>query len=81
TGLANLVFILNPEAIVLGTIVARNPDLFLKSLERMVAERVWDVFTADLKILPAQLTDQIGVYAPLAVILDALNLEPEELTK
>jgi glucokinase len=81
TGLANLVFILNPEAIILGTIVARNPDLFLKPLERMVAERVWDVFTADLKILPAQLTDQIGVYAPLAVILDALNLEPEELTK
>ena len=78
TGLANLVFILNPEAIILGTMVAKNPDLFLEPLNRMVRERVWDVFTPDLKILPAQLTDQVGVYAPLAVILDALNLEPEE---
>jgi glucokinase len=79
-GLANLVFILNPEAIILGTMVARNPDLFLEPLERMVKERVWDVFTPDLKILPAQLHDQVGVYAPLAVILNALNLEPEEQT-
>lgn len=77
-GLANLVFILNPQAIVLGTMVAKNPDLFLEPLERMVKEKVWDVFTPDLKILPAQLVDQIGVYAPLAVILDALNFEPEE---
>lgn len=79
TGLSNLVFILNPEAIVLGTMVAKNPDLFLKPLNRMVREQVWDVFTPDLKILPAELVDQVGVYAPLAVILDAMNLEPEEL--
>jgi len=79
TGLSNLVFILNPEAIVLGTMVAKNPDLFLKPLNRLVRERVWDVFTPNLKILPAQLVDQVGVYAPLAVILDAMNLEPEEL--
>lgn len=79
TGLANLVFVLNPEVFILGTIVARNPDLFLNSLKRMVSERVWEIFAADLSILPAQLTDQIGVYAPLALIIDALGLEPEEV--
>ncbi len=78
TGLANLVFILNPEAIIMGTMVAKNPDLFLEPLDRMVRERVWEVFTTDLKILPAKLVDQVGVYAPLAIILDALNLQLEE---
>jgi glucokinase len=78
TGLANLVFILNPEAIIMGTMVAKNPDLFLEPLNRMVRERVWEVFTPDLKFLPAELVDQVGVYAPLAVILDALNIVPEE---
>lgn len=78
TGLSNLVFILNPEAIILGTMVAKNPDLFLEPLRLRVQEQVWDVFTPDLKILPAQLADQVGVYAPLAVILDGMNLAPEE---
>jgi hypothetical protein len=59
--------------------VAKNPDLFLRPLNRMVREQVWDVFMPDLKILPAQLVDQVGVYAPLALILDTMNLEPEEL--
>jgi glucokinase len=77
-GLANLIFILNPEAIVLGTIVAKNPDLFIEPLERMVRERVWDVFSTGIKILPGQLTDQIGVYAPLALVLDAAAGNREE---
>jgi glucokinase len=80
TGLANLVFVLNPEVFILGTIVARNPDLFLNSLKRMVSERIWEILAADLDILPAQLTDQIGVYAPLALILYALGVEPEEVS-
>jgi glucokinase len=79
TGLANLIFILDPQVIVLGTIVAKNPDLYLQPLDRLVRRKVWDVFTTDLRILPAQLTDRIGVYAPLALILDALGLEPEEV--
>jgi glucokinase len=78
SGLANLIFMLNPEAIVLGTIVAKNPDLFIEPLQGLVRERVWDVFSADLKILPAQLTDQIGVYAPLALVLDATARNREE---
>ena len=81
TGLANLVFILNPERIILGTIVARNPDLYLAPLDRLVRRKVWEIFTPDLRIVPAQLTDRIGVYAPLALILEALDLEPEEVTE
>ena len=81
TGLANLIFILNPEMIILGTIVAKNPDLYLEPLNRLVRQKVWKIFTPDLRIVPAQLTDRIGVCAPLAVILDALDLEPEEVTE
>jgi glucokinase len=81
TGLANLIFILNPEKIILGTIVARNPDLYLQPLDRLVRQKVWKIFTPDLRIVPARLTDRIGTFAPLAVILDALDLEPEEVTE
>ena len=81
TGLANLIFILNPEMIILGTIVARNPDLYLEPLDRLVRRKVWKIFTADLRIVPAQLTDRMGVFAPLALILDALKLEPEEVNE
>jgi glucokinase len=79
TGLANLIFILNPEVIILGTIVARNPDLYLQPLDRLVRRKVWKVFTPDLRIVAAQLTDRIGVFAPLALILNALDLESEEV--
>jgi len=79
TGLANLVFILNPEIIILGTMVAKNPDLYLRPLNRLVRQKVWDIFTSDLRIVAAQLTDRIGLFAPLAVVLDALDLEPEEV--
>jgi glucokinase len=81
TGLANLVFILNPEMIILGTIVARNPDLYVQSLDRLVRGKVWEIFTTNLRIVPAQLTDRIGTYAPLALILDAMDLEPEEVNR
>ena len=79
TGLANLVFILNPEMIILGTIVAKNPDLYLGPLDRLVRSKVWEILATDLRIVPARLTDRIGVFAPLAVILDALGIEPEEV--
>ena len=81
TGLANLIFILNPEMIILGTIVARNPDLYLEPLDRLVRRKVWEILTAGLRIVPAQLTDRMGVFAPLALILDALKLEPEEVNE
>jgi hypothetical protein len=45
-----------------------------------VRKRVWDVFKPNLKILAAQLTDQIGVYAPLALVLEGLGVEPEEVS-
>jgi len=79
TGLANIIFILNPEMIILGTIVAKNPDLYLEPLNRLVRRKVWDVFTSDLRIVAAQLVDRIGLFAPLALVLDALDLEPEEV--
>jgi glucokinase len=79
TGLANLIFILNPEMIILGTIVAKNPDLYLQPLDRLVRSKVWDIFTPGLRIVPAQLIDRIGLFAPLALVLDALNIEPEEV--
>lgn len=72
-GLSNLIFILNPEAIILGTIVAKTGNLIIEPLKRRLRELCWDILTRDLKILPAMLGEQIGSYAGLSVALEGLG--------
>jgi glucokinase len=72
-GLANLVFILNPEMIVLGTIVAKEPDLFLEPLRRLMKEMVWDEHLKGLEVVSARLGDEIGDYASFSIVLNELN--------
>lgn len=72
-GLSNLIFILNPQAIILGTIVAKTEDLIIRPLRRRVKELCWDVLTGELKILPALLTQKPGSYASLSAALEGLG--------
>lgn len=71
-GLSNLIFILNPEAIILGTIVAKTENLIIRPLRERVKELCWDILTKNLKILPALLTERLGSYASLSVGLEGL---------
>ena len=66
-GLAQLIFCVNPERIVLGTIVVGAGDLILQPLRELVAERVWPSLLDGLTILPAGLGIELGDYAALAV--------------
>ncbi len=65
-GLAILVPLLDPERIVLGTIVQRNPDLFLDPLRQRVRERIWKFFP-ELRILAGELGPRLPALAALAV--------------
>lgn len=65
-GLAILVPLLDPERIVLGTIVQRNPDLFLDPLRERVRERIWRFFPG-LQILAGELGPRLPALAALAV--------------
>ena len=64
-----LVLTLDPDAIVLGTIVERNPDLFLAPIAERVRERVFPV-QRDVRIIPGELGERRPAYAALCVALD-----------
>jgi glucokinase len=66
-GLANLVYILDPERIVLGTIAVGAGDLLLAPLRAEVERRLWPAFRRDLQILPAALGADLGDWAAFAV--------------
>ena len=63
-GLAGLVIGLDPECIVLGTIIERNPDLFLDDLRDRVSERIWPVLR-DVRIEAGALGPRLPAYAAL----------------
>ncbi len=74
-GLAILIPIFDPEAILLGTIVRENPDLFVGELRQRVQERVWPSLHA-VRIEPAHLGPRLPAYAALCVAA----LEPPDLS-
>lgn len=65
-GLAALVTGLDPERIVLGTIVQQNPDLFLEELRARVSERIWPGLR-EVRIEVGALGPRLPAYAGLCV--------------
>jgi glucokinase len=66
-GLAMLIDILNPEAIVIGSIFARQHDLLWPIAERVIAEEALPMTAGACRVLPAALGEAIGDYASLSV--------------
>ena len=71
-GLANLVFFLNPERIVLGTIPASAGDLLFAPLRKSLSRRVWAPLLEGLEVVPSALWPDLGDHAALAVARDVL---------
>jgi len=73
-GLAALVFVLAPQAAILGTIAsAAGEELCFAPLRELVASRVWPLLGRDLAILPSGLGDALPDHAGVAVALQALS--------
>lgn len=70
-GLANLIQILNPERIVLGTIAVHAGDLLLEPVREAVAEFAWERAASVCTIVPAELGDQAQDLAALSLIPSA----------
>lgn len=68
-GLSILIDILNPECIVIGSIYARNENLFKPHIERMLEREAIPSAVEVCTIKPALLGDSIGDYAALCVAL------------
>ena len=67
-GLSIIIDIINPEAVVIGSIYERNQDFFSGIVNEIIKKEALS-FNADVcKILPAQLGDSIGDFAALGVL-------------
>lgn len=66
-GLSLLVDILNPEAIVLGSIYLRSGELLRAEMERILEKEALPASLRAVRILPAALGENLGDFAALAV--------------
>lgn len=67
-GLSVIIDILNPEAVVIGSIYERNQEFFLPIIKAVIKKEALS-FNADVcEILPAKLGDSIGDFAALGVL-------------
>jgi len=67
-GLANIIQILNPERIVLGTIAVHAGGLILEPIRKAVEERAWARARAVCEIVPAALGDRAQDLAGIALV-------------
>ena len=66
-GLAVLIDILNPECIVVGSIYARNEDLFFPTVKAVLEEEALPPANKVCRIVPAGLGEAIGDYAAVSI--------------
>jgi glucokinase len=67
-GLSVIIDILNPQAIVIGSIYERNTDFFLPIIKDVISKEALGCNASVCEILPAQLGDSIGDFAALSVL-------------
>ena len=68
-GIANLVNILNPDIVLLGTIAIAAGDLLLDPIRKTVSEFAMTRPAEAVKIAPAQLGDKLGDLAAIALVV------------
>ena len=66
-GLSLVIDILNPERIVIGSIYARNEDVFKPLMEAVIAQEALPLAREVCRVVPAALGEAIGDYAALSV--------------
>lgn len=69
--LAILVDVLNPDLIVIGSIFQRSADLIRPSMEKILAEECLPFSLDAVRIVPAQLGDNLGDIAALSLAIAA----------
>ena len=70
-GLSILVDVLNPECIVIGSVFQRAEDLLRKSMDAVMKRECLPFSYAAVRVVPAELGDEIGDVAALALAVAA----------
>jgi len=69
-GVVNLVNIFNPEMVVMGGGMANMGDLLLEPVREKVKERAFPFLAKEVRIVPAQLGNDAGIFGAAAFALD-----------
>lgn len=69
--LASVVWIMNPDTIVIGGGVAKAGDLLFDPVRRSIRARTLDVIHRDLRIVPAALGNDAGIIGTASLALEA----------
>ena len=69
--LANTIWLLNPDVIVIGGGVAAAGDILFQPIRRSIAERTSKLFHEQLKVVPAELGNDAGILGNAALALAA----------
>lgn len=72
-GIANMVNILNPEVVIIGTIAVAAGDLLLEPIRRTVRQMAMERAASAVKILPAQLGEYVGDLAAVSLVISNLD--------
>jgi glucokinase len=72
-GLVNAVNIFNPAMVVIGGGMAELGDLLIEPGRRMVVERAFSVSSRAVRIVPARLGNEAGVYGAAAFVLERVT--------
>ncbi len=75
-GLALLTDAFNPQAIVIGSIFARSGDLFKDAMWETLKEEAIPFSVQDLRVLPAELSEQLGDAAAIMSALYPMGIDP-----
>ena len=71
--LANVVWTVNPDVIVIGGGVAKAGDVLFEPIRRSVCSRTVKLFHEHLRIIPAELGNDAGAIGNAALVLDSLG--------
>ncbi len=74
-GLGNIVNILNPEIVVIGTILVKARDLLMEPIRDYLRRETWSRVYDTVRVVPAGLGDAVGDLAAIAVIRQAVQPE------
>ncbi|MBI4758508.1 MAG: ROK family protein [Chloroflexi bacterium] len=72
-GVVNLLHLFNPRLVIIGGGVANAGELLLEPIRRTVQERAMEVFRRNVRIVPAALGDDAGLYGAVALVLSELG--------
>lgn len=76
-GLSILIDVLNPERIVIGSVYQRSGNLLIDEMNRVISAETLELSRSVCTVVPAQLGDEIGDWAALAVAHECLKLNAQ----